>query len=654
MVYKFKNIAQAAPAAQAVMMEFSGGYAHGLRTSVPPLMIKATELTECINFQINKGGQLQTRAGLEKLNTTSLGKILTLAACKIGSSTFKLIQTSDFVIHKFNTDGTTTALGTAEGQAEIISYGGYAIVADGGRLKYIDSSETLKMVWDGGDGVDASFFYNISDTITGQINYTTAGTNQINFTTPAWTAGYTIPLTKLKVKLGRVGTGGAGYPTLTVYRTSDNAVMAHGTTAVAASAIAPDPGDFEDVNLTSVIEVSPNTAYYVRFSMTSYSTSNYIVWYTGASSIPICKVSPGLAPVAGAMLVHNRQLWLYADENNRGTLYFNNYAPFDWSTPGYAGYLTTLDDNKDSYPIGAAVSFYGSLYVYGTEDWPYFLQLTGTDGSDFELSDLHQPLWTLPRMIISALNDVWSVSRGGVASLSGVNLFGDVRTYSESFAIDNQIEALWSEESKVGYHKERGQLFVLVGGKMFVAHAKSAATINNEDITHVRYPWSEYQYNFTPSCLGEWGDLVIGSEEGFIYQPVGTLTKDDNTDFYISMKTKYYQTPFRLIDVLDIKVLIDTHTGATFDIVAYKDNNTLTEVDRWSLASAIHDGATIDDLGDAVIDDLPSPISIEATPLVQWLGFTCFAYQLHLDNLKTIGKPVHIDGLATRYRPMED
>lgn len=654
MVSKFQNISQMASPVAPVAQEVAIGFSHGLRTSVPASMVTATELTECVNLQINRGGQLQSRAGLDRLNTVSLGKIITLASCKIGSTIYNLAQTSDFVIHKINADKTSTVIGTAEGEAEIIGYDGYAVVADGSYLKYIDDTETLKIGWDGGDGFAASFFNNISDTISGYINYTSAQTNKVEFTTPAWTAGYTIALTKLSVKLGRAGTGGTGYPALTVYRTSDDAIMASGITEIAASGLAPDPGDFENVNLTSVIELSPSTAYYIRLSMPSYDGTNYVIWYTGDSASPICKVSPGLGPKASHMLVHGRRLWLYGDPSYLGVLYYNNYTPFDWSTPTYSGYVTTLDDNKSSYPIGAAISYFGSLYVYGTEEWPFFLQLTGTTGSDFVLSDMHQPLWTLPKMVASIINDTWSVNRSGVASLTGVNLYGDVRTYSESFAIDDQIERDWTEDAFMGYYKGRGQLWVSIGDKVFVAHTKAAATMSYEDVVRYRYPWSEYTFNFTPSCFGQWDELVIGSEEGFIYTPNGALTKDDTEAFDISMKTKYYQSPFIKLDVLDIKVLIDANSGTNFDIVAYKDGNTLREVHRWSLASALHDDTTIADIGDASIEDLTVPIDPMSNPLTQHLGFTCFAYQLKIDNLTVLGSPAHIDGLVIRYRPMED
>jgi len=643
---KFESIArQARPAAAIENVSFLG-FPQGLCTVVPASMVQDTELVECINLQVNRGGQLQTRAGMKKLNHTSIGKVITLASCSIEDKVVYLAQSVDNSIRKIDFTGTATALGTAEGPASIVSFGGKAMVADGGYLKYIDSTDVLKLAWDGGT---PGLFDNRGDSISGAINYTAAATNQVNFTTPSWPVGYTMPPTKLEIKVGRVGTGGTGNIVLSIYRTSDNVQMAYGALEVQAPFVAPDPGDFEVANMTVVHELAPNTAYYVRLAMSTYNVANYIKWYTGDSSVPICGVSPGLPPKCSNLLVHDRRLWAYGDDTNKGTLFYSNFAPFDWSTAGQAGYLTTLDNHKDTYPIGSVVSYFGTLFIFGAEETPYLLQLSGT-GTDFVLTDLRQPIWSAPKMTAEILNDVWMLSRGGVSSLTGVNLYGDVRTYSESVAIDDQIEKLWTSEAYTGYYIDRGQLWVVLGGKIFVAHTKAPT----EGINRVRYPWSEFQFNFVPTCLGQWDDIVVGAEDGFVYAPNDLLTKDDGLPFYISMKTKYFQSSFRLIDVLEARVLLDSRTGVSYDFVCYKDNDTFEETYRWQGASALHDDVIIDDLGDAVIDDMDVIIDPAGVPLVIRLGFRCFAYQVHLDDIKMIGKPAYIDGLTIRYRPMED
>jgi hypothetical protein len=647
MINRFAVFANRAKNPEPITIEAPIGFAHGLRTSVPPSMLLPTELAECINFQINRGGQLQTRPGMHKLNTTALGKIISLASCKIDDTVYRFAQDDDYIIYSIDSEGVATEIGTAEGEANIIGYGDYAMVADGGYLKYIDDTETLKLAWDDGDGYDATFFNNLDDDVDGQLNYTAAKTDQVTFTTPSWPSGYTIALTRIEVKIAKAGTGAV--PTFTVYRSSDDEVMASGEVTVS---LAPDPGDYVDVSLTSVIPLSPETEYYIRMATPAYNGTNYVIWYT-TDSVPVCAVSPGLPPKASNLLVHDRRLWAYGDSDNLGTLYFNNFAPFDWSTPSQAGYITTIDSNKTSYPIGAVISYFGVLYVYGTEEWPYLLKL-GED-STFFLTDLKQPLWTTPKKLTNIINDIWSLNSGGVSSISGVNLYGDIRTFSESFAIDDQIEYHWSDEAFVGYYKDRGQFWVVVGGRIFVAHTKAKALVNNMEVTRVRYPWSEYTFGFVPSCCGQWGDLVVGTEDGFIYTPDGSYTKDNaETTFYASMRSKYFQSPFRKLDILEAKILIDSDTGTNFDIVAYKDGSTITEVYRWEMSSALHDDTTIDDLGDVSIDALNVAISPVATPLVQKLGFICFAYQIQIDNLTVLGSEAHLDGLVIRYRMMED
>ena len=370
MINRFATLAQRARNPAPVQVEAVLGFPLGLRTSVPPSMLLPTELAQCVNFQINRGGQLQTRPGLRKLNLTTLGSaIISAASAEVSGETFKLVQTEDFKIYRISDLGAATEIGTAAGKACMLGYGDIVAVADGGCIKYIDDSATIKLAWDGGD--TGSMFNNLGDSVTGQVNYTAANNTQIDFTTPEWDSGFTLALTKLTVLLSKAGTGAV--PTFTVYKTSDNSVVASGTATLAD--IVVSPGDFVDVQLTTTTELLPSTAYYIRLTTPAYNGTNYVSWYLGASSKPIGFVAPGLPPKANQLLTHGRRLWAFGDTENPGAVYFSNYTLFDWSTSGQGGYLTTIDDSKVTYPVGALASYYGNLYAYGTKEWPFFLKL---------------------------------------------------------------------------------------------------------------------------------------------------------------------------------------------------------------------------------------------------------------------------------------
>ena len=648
MASSFKNIAKSAKPPAELATEALLGFPDGLRTSVPASMLKNSELAECINFQINQGGQLQSRPGMKKLNNTSLGKIISLGQASINKEICRFAQTADNTIYSVFENGEHQVVGVAEGKATIISYAGYAMVADGKCLKYIDDTKTLKLAWDGGS---PGQFDNRSDTVSGFTSYTVAQAVKVPFTTEVWPAGLTIEPTKVEVKLGRKGTGGTGAITMSIHLASDDSAIASGPIEVPATAIAPDTGDFYLANMVTVnAEFLPSTAYYVKLTMASYNSTNYIVWYHGDGGIPICGVSPGLPPSASQGFIHERRLWLCGDADAKSRLYFNNYAPFDWTTHGHAGYLSAVDDSKDSFPIGAAMPYFGSLFVYGTQQWPYLLRLTGDTTADMTLKDLKQPVWTAAQQVTDVVNDIWALSKVGVASMTGVNMYGDVRTNSESFAIDDQVESLWSEDSFTGYFVDRGQLWAQLGDKTFVAHTKSPT----QGLNRVRYPWSEYTFGFTPTCFGQWDDIVVGTEEGFIYTPDKSVVKDDSVKFLLSLKSKYFISPFQKLDVLEAKVLLDSRTGAGFDFRAYKDDATIEQVHDWVMQAALHDDVTIDDLGEALISELDFAIDPAASPLVIRLGFICFSYQIELRAVSMIEAPVYINGLVIRYRPMED
>lgn len=655
---KFKQLAGSARAPAEMQSQAFSGFAQGLNTSVPATMIDEKELAECVNFQINRGGQLQSRPGMRKLNNISLGKIVSLASCSIGKVKVKLAQTADFNIHQVNDDGSSVTLGQVEGLAEIINYGGCVVIADGSYLKYIDESMTIKMVRDDEAPLvtndwDYDYEYPLSTAAAFE-------STRLQLNTPSWSCSAGLEITKVQLKLKKVGTLSSSH-VVTVYLEIENGAgwdsVGSGVLPGAGAAVEVVAGWY-DINISGIgmVFYEPSKTYRIRVHMASgFDVSNHLIWMgenMGVSGNYNLggRLNPNLPPKAGSVASHDHRLWAYHDPDNPGYIHFNNYALHDWSTIGQAGYITAMDSDKDTFEPGALASYYGSLFVYGTEETPYLLRLTGSNGNDFILSDLSQPIWSKPRMVVDILNDLWSLSSSGIASMTGVNMYGDVRTYSESFAIDNQVRGLWSTDAFTGYFNERGQVWVSLGSKVFVAHTKAPTQGTNR----VRYPWSEFIFNFTPTCFGSWDDIVVGTEEGFIYTPDSTLVLDDSSEFPITCRTKYTEVPFQLIDILEAGLLTGSTYGCKLDFKLFKNGSTVDPVHTWPVSIALKDHITINDLSGVQIFNLDFAIVDEDSSKVLRTYTTVSSFQMAVEVTAIAKTPVFLDGLFYKYRAMED
>lgn len=100
------------------------GFPHGLNTNIPSFQLIKSELARCVNWEINKGGQLQTRYPIVQYTntaTTSNASVVAFAEIPIGGTNRKLLADANNVIYYL--DGNldpVTITGTLEGTPTFI------------------------------------------------------------------------------------------------------------------------------------------------------------------------------------------------------------------------------------------------------------------------------------------------------------------------------------------------------------------------------------------------------------------------------------------------------------------------------------------------------------------------------------------------------
>jgi hypothetical protein len=171
--------------------------------------------------------------------------------------------------------------------------------------------------------------------------------------------------------------------------------------------------------------------------------------------------------------------------------------------------------------------------VYGTESQPYLSVLSGSSPSNYKLPGTYQKPWTTPKTIISSVNDLWVGCSNGVDTLTGVQEYGDVRSFSESDPIDDRIVDYWdSDTALAGYYPDDGQYWLVMPNyhRVLVAHTKLKVSDPTEQFS--RYPWAEYEfykdvltsasYRWTLSSSGTneyYCEAVGGGDPSILTQP---------------------------------------------------------------------------------------------------------------------------------------
>uniref|UniRef100_A0A6H1ZT48 Uncharacterized protein n=1 Tax=viral metagenome TaxID=1070528 RepID=A0A6H1ZT48_9ZZZZ len=490
------------------------GWPLGLNTAIQSFEIAKKELAEAINIKINSGGQLETRPAINKHTSTAItGKAIKfIARCPIGATNYELLVDEDDKLYYINS-GTPTQIGSAlEDEAYIFPYKGAAVICDGSYLKYIDGVSSIKMAYDDGTGTNG-YQFNNSDGADSGSTALGNGTNTrlaYKFTSQAWDAGYTIPPTTATFKLSKTGSP-TGNATLYIRKTADGSSIAS-KTFIDVSTLTTTATEYSISFVAADIssQMSPSIGYYCSLEYSGGDGSNYVkVHYTtvstsGHSSVyagswtdssvqdPIASLRPGRPPKAKFGVVWKNRPILGGDPDNPGYIWYGNLTYLDWSTANGGGNVGLVDSDSNNFPVGGIEAVFGDLFVFGKQSQPCIAKLTGSSPSDYSLPLLLQQVWSTHKTLKGVVNDLWYTSEDGVGALTGVEIYGDLRTTLISDPVDDRIKDYWNTSNTIAaYYPRDGQYWVVFPSyhRVLVVNSKIAVSY----LGAIRYPSTEYE-----------------------------------------------------------------------------------------------------------------------------------------------------------------
>jgi hypothetical protein len=251
-------------------------------------------------------------------------------------------------------------------------------------------------------------------------------------------------------------------------------------------------------------------------------------WHSDASNIPIFSLRPGLPPKASFGRIKDSRPFLGGDPDNPGYVWFGNLTHLDWSTVDGGGYVGAVDDNRNTYAVGAIETLYGDLYVYGKENQPYLCKLSGSTPSDYVLPALFQHVGATHRTLRSVGNDLWAATGIGVSTIQGVQEYGDIRAFFVSDSVGDRFVDYWDTDTAIsGYNPIGGQYMLYMPNyhRVLVAHTKLPFRMG----VQIKYPWVEYEFtkDILTSTSYKWtanGDeyyleAASGGDPGILIQP---------------------------------------------------------------------------------------------------------------------------------------
>jgi hypothetical protein len=300
-------------------------------------------------------------------------------------------------------------------------------------------------------------------------------------------------------------------------------------------------------------------------------------------------VKPSLPPKASFGDIKAARLYVAGDPDNKGYLWYSNVNTlFDWSSEtcvlpaglGYdtngGGYVSSVDDDGNAFPIGGLVAHYGNIYLFGTSERPYLSVLSGDSPAEYSLSPIMQQTDAFHKTVKSLKNDVWFKGIDSVHHLAGVQEYGDVRTMSVGDPVKDKIKLLTTNKEKniAGYNAADGQYCVTERG--FSNCLVCNTTQPRQGGGRTFYPWVEYQLTSRKfSCFFTYKNVfAFGSDDGNIYAFDDSVYSDDgNNDIVGVLATGWMTLPFGSTWLRDVFFNIHSTAGFTLVFDLYINND---------------------------------------------------------------------------------
>lgn len=608
-----------------------GPFQKGLVTSRPPQTLREGECYEFQNILIDPDGMPRTRPGLSEagIGTAASVTINQIGDVKVDGVWRKIISCSEgsshMLFYEDATHTTETAIGSSahfDGKISFVGFNDLLIIFDGGYSKYWDGTDLL-LLEDLGTGVKATYLLQnldgdldtVDPTIyyhSGLVNDALAGKYSklaVPFTTPTINANFDVPVIDFSVRMARVGAGTntAGTFIQAAIRTSADVLVVQKSlvlpeslpqlTATAGKDV--DTADYETVKgsfSTSEAGLASNTQYYLSFEFSngSEASGNYPVivynvendsttayfhaydnstsaWLTSNGSCLTLDISCGTPPVLTYGIVHESRLFAYDAENPSKLWYSGAGNHLDWSSPNSGGFLSTGRE------IGGIASFYESVWIFGTEQTPALMRLTGGEPQEYALSDSIQSVASYQATIATAPDDIIFLHPTGLSTINTMQAYGDVRANTRSDNIKNIILSEYDENAFGGYEPKSG-LYML---KLNDGMAQTVYIFHTKRKEGGRFPVSKWVFTLpnisgvqTISCISSGRNaFYIGTNKGLTYE----LDYDVINDVAVAtpptyiIKSRYFLARFNDMTAYQFSAGMMSEGGATCSLKFYRD-----------------------------------------------------------------------------------
>lgn len=545
----------------------------GINTVLGANQLEKDELTACFNWKFDKTGKLVTREGLTKTTNTPVPGSLVYATRVVLSATeYTLLIDSNNILYYIDDSSDPVLIGTLEGQAEVHSFGGYAIILDTGYIKTWDGT-TLRIAYDEGTGSRGYVFDNSanddSQLALGNGTNTRIG---YKFTTASWTSGWTIPPTGGTVKLKRSGSLPATRVYVRLRRVSDDEKMAEtyirdASTGVevTANSVSTDATEYNFTFSSSEVfaELAPAVAYYLCAEWQGGSAAAYLnvecsdetsglsyvyaaaTWTANTSYTPTMSLQPGPPPKASFGRVRNNRLWASGGSDFPGVCWYSNTnTPYDYSTASGGGYIGVIDGDTDSYQVGAMFKLFGNLYFLGKAENPYLAVLSGSIGSDVAINEERKPTWSHARVVDETENNAVFINPSGVYVVTGIEQYGDLSFTSVSYPISNIIKDYYDTSGFGCYNPNTKQYFAKLTGhsEVLVCHPDLPV----QEGSGIRYPWVMYGFSgLTPTSFNYFdNEFYVGMSNGHLYRLDGDAFDDAGSTITYAIKSGVVEYAF--------------------------------------------------------------------------------------------------------------
>ena len=242
------------------------------------------------------------------------------------------------------------------------------------------------------------------------------------------------------------------------------------------------------------------------------------------------------------------------------------------------GYDTIADASSKNWPIGAIGTWYGNIWVFGTPRQPFVARISGLSPDEYSADVMLQDVSAHYKTVITSLDDLHFLYEGGVASISSLQEYKDLKSSTHTQDIIDIIHQYFSDGAFAGYDPKNGIYLLKLEGYTYTIavhmRLKTIKRLGERQVAVAPVSLFDFAFSGAETAYGTGnGFAYVGTDAGKVYKFDESVVDDADVAVTYQIDTHTHSTRLGELNAMRVTPDVYCDGAASFVITYYKNHS---------------------------------------------------------------------------------